>query len=296
MQSQTSPTLQAALQCLSETAIPVLAGGTDLFPGLGDAPVPERLLDISRIDELHGVTQTAEGWRIGAATTWTDVVTQSLPAAFDGLKAAAREIGSIQIQNTGTVAGNLCNASPAADGVPALLVLNACVELASVRGVRQMPLHDFITGPRRTLREPDELLTAVLVPALDSSTRSAFVKLGARRYLVISIAMVSLLLSKDEDGRLADVRLAVGACSAVAQRLRHLEALLLGRELNRDLLSLVTVESLPELKPIDDVRCSAVHRMQAARQLVRHLLERAVSDALPGASVPFPATMMEVHS
>ena len=112
----------------------IIAGGTDVYPSLGDAALRGALLDVSRVPEMRGVSETEAGWRIGGATTWTDIVKAPLPPCFDGLKAAAREVGSIQIQNAGTVAGNLCNASPAADGAPPLLTLNAVIELASSKG------------------------------------------------------------------------------------------------------------------------------------------------------------------
>ena len=134
----------------------------------------------------------AGGWRIGALTTWTDVAeAPTLPAAFDGLRAAARPIGGRQIQNAGTIAGNLVNASPAADGTPNLLALDAVVELASAaRGVRRLPVGDFVTGNRSTVLAPDELVTAVLVPdAPPASPGPTFLKLGSRAYLVISIVV-----------------------------------------------------------------------------------------------------------
>ena len=108
----------------------ILAGGTDFYPALGAKPLRENVLDINGLAELRGIAETPAHIVIGARTTWTDIVRAPLPPAFDALKQAAREVGSVQIQNAGTVAGNICNASPAADGVPALLVLDAEVELA----------------------------------------------------------------------------------------------------------------------------------------------------------------------
>jgi CO/xanthine dehydrogenase FAD-binding subunit len=173
----------------------------------------------------------------------------------------------VQIQNTATVAGNLCNASPAADGVPALLVLDAEVELRSVRGQRRVPLAHFILGNRRTAREVDELVTAVIVPDTAVRGRSAFVKLGGRRYLVISIAMAAVRVDLDGEGRIATAAVAVGSCSAVAQRLAGVERALVGSrpDATRDVLA--TVE-LPELSPIGDVRASAGYRLDAAREIV----------------------------
>lgn len=276
MSSVGSMSLASALEQLSRTPLPILAGGTDFYPALGDAPAPARVLDVSRIEGLRGLQRTPSGWRIGAATTWSDVIAAPLPPVFRTLKLAAKEVGSVQIQNAGTIAGNLCNASPAADGVPPLLTLNAVVELASVRGKRMLPLHEFILGSRLTARRDDEMLVAVHVPDMSDSARSEFVKLGARRYLVISIVMASVVLIPDEQkDSLQEVRMAVGACSAVARRLHQLEAVLQGQPLGADLSSLVTPSLLAELTPIDDVRGSADYRLHVVRQLIRELLARA---------------------
>jgi CO/xanthine dehydrogenase FAD-binding subunit len=249
-----------------------LAGGTDVFPGAGENPLTGRIVDISKVSELRGVARTDAGIRIGAATTWTDLVQADLPPAFDALRAAAREIGAIQIQNRGTIGGNLCNASPAADGVPPLLVLDADVELASVRGVRRMPLSQFAIGNRRTLRASDEILTAVIVPPPPGGARSTFLKLGARRYLVISIAMAAVFLDTGEEGAIRAARIAIGACSAVAQRLPAAEAALIGRSVGADLGENLRLEHLSELAPIDDVRASAGYRRKAALILIRRAL------------------------
>ena len=134
------------------------------------------------------------GLRIAACTTWSEIRDAALPPACDALRAAAAEVGGRQIQNAGTIGGNLCNASPAADGVPPLLALDAAVELASAAGTRRLPLAAFLLGPRRTDRRPGEILTAVLLPEAALAGRSVFLKLGARRHLVISIAMVAVRL------------------------------------------------------------------------------------------------------
>jgi N-methylhydantoinase B len=173
----------------------------------------------------------------------------------------------VQIQNRGTLAGNICTASPAGDGIPCLLALDASVELASLRGTRHLPLRAFNTGYRQTALAPDELVTALLVPKAGNGTRSHFLKLGARRYLVISIVMVAAVIESDEAGMIRSVRLAVGACSAVAQRLPLLEAALTGQSL-ADAARLVTPEHLSGLMPIDDIRGSAAHRLEAATVLV----------------------------
>ncbi len=174
-------TVDEAVQMLAAQPARVLSGGTDFFPSLGDQPAVGPILDLSRVHEIRGIVVEPDVTRIGGLTTWTDVVVAPLPRCFDALKSAAREIGGIQIQNRGTVAGNLCNASPAADGVPPLLALDAEVELASAAGKRRLPLAKFIVGNRKTLRHPEEILTQVIVPRRLDDASSAFLKLGARR-------------------------------------------------------------------------------------------------------------------
>ncbi|WP_379064715.1 FAD binding domain-containing protein [Mesorhizobium sp. UC22_110] len=267
-------TLDEALTLLDETSWRVLAGGTDFYPAQGSRPIRENILDINGIGTLRGVVEEDTHWSIGARTTWTDIIRQPLPSAFDGLKQAAREVGSPQIQNVASVAGNLCNASPAADGVPALLVLDAEVELRSTGGTRYLPLADFILGNRRTARRPDELVTAVRVPRASAAGSSAFVKLGARRYLVISIAMAAIRLTV-EDRIIRHAAIAVGACSAVATRLPHLEQALVGQRLDGPLGDIVETAAMPQLVPIDDVRGSAAYRLDAAREIVARAVQAA---------------------
>jgi CO/xanthine dehydrogenase FAD-binding subunit len=249
----------------------VLAGGTDFYPARVGKALREDILDVSRLDALRGVSRTGEGWRIGALTTWTDVLRQPLPPLFDGLKAAAREVGGVQIQNAGTIAGNLCNASPAADGVPTLLALDAQVELCSAGGVRRLPLAEFVLGSRRTARALHELVTAVRVPPRGPAARSAFLKLGARRYLVISVVMVAATVEVDLHGRVAHAAVAVGACSPVAQRLPGLEQRLLGQPLAQ-LAAVPDAADLDGLDPISDVRGTRAYRLDAALTLVRRTL------------------------
>ncbi|WP_187971551.1 FAD binding domain-containing protein [Aquibium microcysteis] len=268
-----------AIARLADGTWTVLAGGTDFYPAQSIRPIGSDILDIGAIEALRGIRHDGADICIGAATTWSDVVRARLPAGFDALKLAAREVGSVQIQNAGTIAGNICNASPAADGVPALLVLDAEVELASVRGTRRLPLQDFVLGNRRTARTPDELLTAIRVPAASGAGRSRFFKLGARRYLVISIAMAAVRVETDGQGRIARCAIAVGACSAVARRLERLEADLVGKPADATALGVVDARHFDGLSPIDDVRGTAAYRLAAAREIVGRALLDAFGTA-----------------
>lgn len=250
----------------------LLAGGTDLYPAHVGRKLARPVLDLSRVEGLRGIRQGDAGWTIGATTTWTDVIRADLPPLFDDLKAAAREVGGVQIQNAGTVAGNVCNASPAADGMPALLALGAEVELQSASGSRRLPLADFVLGSRRTARREHELVSALHVPARAAGARSVFLKLGGRRYLVISISMVAVLIEPRSDGKVGHAGVAVGSCSAVAKRLPALEARLVGRD-PAALADAVEPDDLAPLSPIDDIRASADYRRDATLTLLRRALE-----------------------
>ena len=156
---------------------------------------------------------------------------------------SAREVGSVQIQNRATVVGNICNASPAADGVPPLLTLGAQVKIGSLAGERHMPLGDFIQGNRKTALKPGEIVIGLVLPANSTTGVSSFLKLGARKYLVISISMVASRIHVS-DGRISDAALAVGSCSLVAQRLSNLESLIIGREATSDIVELIKEDHL----------------------------------------------------
>jgi len=272
--------LEEALALLGDGPWRILSGGTDFYPALAGRPIDFDVLDISGIKALRGIAQAASHTVIGALTTWTDIVRASLPPAFDALREAAREVGSVQIQNTGTIAGNLCNASPAADGVPPLLMLDAKVDIASAGGSRTLPLQDFILGNRKTALAPGEMVTAIRIPEAASTGASAFCKLGARRYLVISIAMAAARLELDQGGRIAAAAIAVGSCSAVAQRLAGLESALLRRETG-ELAPIIEAYGFAELTPIDDVRGSADYRRSAAREIVARAVARAARSDQP---------------
>lgn len=266
-------TLDEALRLAAQGGGKVIAGGTDVYPAMAQGQTPDRFLDITRIGGLRGINRTEAGWRIGAATTWTDVIRASLPPGFDALKQAAREVGSVQIQNAATLCGNLCNASPAADGVPPLLILDAEVELASAEnGTRSVPLCDFISGVRQTARKEDELVTAVIIPTPPQDMGSAFEKLGSRRYLVISITMTAASVCCDAAGKISQARVAVGACSAVAQRLPVLEAALIGQDARR---AEVDPAHLSALSPISDVRGTAAFRQEVVATQCARAIARA---------------------
>ncbi|MFT5787245.1 MAG: CO/xanthine dehydrogenase FAD-binding subunit [Ascidiaceihabitans sp.] len=270
-----SPTdLDLALEIAAQPFGKIVAGGTDVYPSAKKGVVPEFFLDLTRLRGFANITEQNGTVRIGAAMTWSQIAQANLPPAFDALKQAAKEVGSVQIQNTGTIAGNICNASPAADGVPPLLALDAKVELASAaRGTRVLALSEFLQGVRQTALADDELMTGIVIPPLPQRARSAFEKLGSRRYLVISISMVAATITCGDDGRIIDARVAVGACSPVAQRLPLLERDIIGKMVQDIRL---TDEHFTALSPIDDVRGSGLYRLDVvAEQCVRAIRKAA---------------------
>jgi len=260
-------TLDDALRALGPD-MRILAGGTDIYPATQQATLAGGVIDVAALPGLRGISQVQDGLRIGACTTWTDIAKAALPPALKALQQAALQVGGTQIQNAGTLGGNLCNASPAADGVPPLLAVDAVVELVSAGGIRQLALSAFLLGPRKTARQADEILTAILIPNASLAGQSSFIKLGARAYLVISIAMVAVRITA-KNGRINHAALAVGACSATALRLGAVEATLIGRPITTAAEAIDAADVAAALSPMDDLRATAQYRTHAATELLR---------------------------
>ena len=253
----------------------VLAGGTDLYPAHVGRAVAAPLLDITAIAALRGIRHDERGWTIGATTTWTDIVARRPAAALFGLagrgargrRRADPELRHRRRQPVQRLARRRRHAGAARArrrGRP-----------ASERGERELPIPEFVLGSRRTARAADELVVAVRVPARSARARSAFAKLGGRRYLTISISTVAVVVDVDETGAITDAGVAVGSCSAAARRLPALEARLRGAAAGDDLGALLVPGDLAVLTPIDDLRGSAAYRHDATATLVRRALREA---------------------
>ncbi len=271
----TPESLEDALALVAEGDAKIICGGTDFFPSLKQGQTPERIIDVSRIRELRDVRESRHGWRIGAGVKWATLSYRPLPRYFDCLKQASLTIGAVQIQNAATIGGNICNASPAADGVPPLLALDARIEVRSLDQTRMIPIGEFISGVRQTQIRPGELMTGILVPKMSEISGSSFVKLGSRKYLVISIAMVAAIIRSIKD-KIVEARVAVGACSETAIRLRQLESDLCGIDLAELHHFSVDDKHMRPLQPIDDIRGSAKYRIEAAKEMARRAILRAV--------------------
>ncbi len=261
--------LNEAVTVLNGQKLKIAAGCTDLFPATQKEFLGDDILDISDIKSLKGIVIENQFRKIGAMTTWSDLERAHLPPCYEMLKQCSKQVGSVQIQNSGTIGGNLCNASPAADGVPCLLSLNASIELSSAGHARTLKLENFINGSRDTEIKDNEILTSILIPLKKEKGVSAFTKLGARKYLVISIAMVACRLEV-ENNIITDVAITIGSCSAVAKRLNTLEKILIGKSINSDLINEIYQFKYNDfISPIDDIRGTGTYRNEAAKVLVK---------------------------
>lgn len=264
--------LAEALACLdTNPQMQIVCGGTDWYAARVGRPVDFPMLDIHAISELRTIEVSAQEIRLGAGVSWAELQRRSLPAHLASLVQAAREVGGWQVQHRASLGGNLCNASPAADGVVPLLALDAQVELQSVGGVRRLPLSEFITAPRTTVRAHNELLIAIVVPQQERAS-STFLKLGSRTYLVISLVMIAVLIRLDHADTIEHCAIAVGACAPVATRLSALERAIQGCKAS-DVVSWLHREVANPmwwnpLHPIDDVRATARYRLDAAQVAV----------------------------
>ena len=270
--------LDQALSLLAQSPRPtILAGGTDLWPQwTGGAPRPERLLSLHRISELRRLELEDRDatLRIGATCTHRDLVRSELVQRHcPSLSQAAATIGAVQIQNRGTVGGNIINGSPAADLPPPLLAADAEVELASAaRGVRRLPLERLLVSYRTLDRAPDELLVAVRVPVLPPGSRELFRKVGTRRAQAIS-KVVGACRATVSTGAIQSIAVAFGSIGPISVRLRAVETWLVGRTLDRETVQEAERRAAEAVTPIDDLRSSAPYRRHVTGSLLRMWLE-----------------------
>ncbi len=270
--------LDDALQAMADGDATVLCGGTDLAPQTeaGTRQYESTLLNIRRVEGLGGIKAVGDEIRIGATTTVSDIRRNALLAEVaPALVQAAECFASEQIRNAASVGGNVCNASPAGDTIPPLLVLGASVELACWRDgaaqTRRVPLEEFFVRPGKTVKRPEELLTAVVFPRPGKDFVSRFRKSGPRPALEISTVSVAVG-ARVANGKLANVRVAMGSVAPTPLRARHVEAALEGRPLDAATIAAAVAAASEDAKPIDDVRASAWYRGHLVRVFVEEVL------------------------
>jgi CO/xanthine dehydrogenase FAD-binding subunit len=253
-----------------------IAGGTDVMVQItGElGPIPERMLDLSRLDALRGIDLTAEGLVVGAAATYTDIrrsalCREHLPALVE----AAATIGAAQIQNRGTLGGNVANASPAGDTLPVLLAADAVILVGGQRGERAIPAAEFFTGYRETALAPDELILQIRFP-LPPRRELVFRKVGTRRAQAIS-KVVMALAWRDLGSSWSDVRVALGSVAPTPIRAAATEAALEGAQPTPQVADRAAETLAAELSPIDDVRSTAEYRRTVAARVLHRILREA---------------------
>jgi CO/xanthine dehydrogenase FAD-binding subunit len=254
-----------------------LAGGTDLLVLLNSGVVPgKRFLDLWGLRGLRGVRERDGGLEIGALTTFGDLLGDARVARrWPALAAAAAEIGAWQVQNRGTLGGNIANASPAGDSLPVLLALEAVVQARSVRGPRAVPFTKLFLGYRDLALEPDELITAVRLPAPPARARQFFRKVGTRRAQSISKVVLAGLLRTGRDGRVDVARVALGSVAPVTLRACRVEQVLLGARPGARALAAARAALLHDIAPIDDIRSERDYRLRVAGNVLEQFLRVA---------------------
>lgn len=263
-------TLNEALSLLEkykDKSTRILAGGTDLLVKMKTTDLKtDYLINIKNIPELNFI-DTADGLKIGAAVSLSHIerigkVKERYPALYEGIKSMA----AIAVRNMGTIAGNICNASPAADTVPSLIAYSAEVKLISKRGERTVSVEDFITGVGKTVIAADEIITQVNIPEIKKGTGSAFSKKGRVK---ADIAKINLAVYLERENNICkDCKIVLGSVAVKAIRAKEAEDLLKGQTVSASLIEKIAKKASEEIKPIDDIRSSVEYRTEIARVMV----------------------------
>lgn len=265
--------LQEALSALARVSNKptILAGGTDLMVSMERGLlVPQGILDISRLDELRKIENLPDRVVVGALATYAEII--SHPGMPEVLVTAARTIGATQIQNRGTLGGNIANGSPAGDTLPVLLALDAQIEVASVRGARMIPFKNFYTGYRTTSMADNEMILDIQIPVLPDGTKTWFRKVGARQAQTISKVVFCGRALLTPDKTVSDIRLAVGSVAPTVVHLPKTEAFLRNQPLSEKVIAEANRKARKEVTPIDDVRSTADYRRMVVGNLVGRFL------------------------
>lgn len=259
----------------------VLAGGTDLLVLLRTGQLAaEQIVDVKRIPELRGIEHVDDGWRIGAAVSGAEIGENvELSAAWPGVVEATELIGSTQIQGRATLGGNLCNASPAADTVPALMAAAATCTIAGPAGRRIVPVEDVVTGPGETCLEQGELVVDFLLPNRPPGSGDAYLRLIPRSEMDIAIVGAGVSLTLDDTGRCSACRVALGAVAPRPMLVEPAAAALIGSEVDAAALARLQQVASAAARPIDDKRGTAAYRTRVVGVMARRAAEAALERA-----------------
>jgi len=260
----------------------VLAGGTDLLVLLKDGKLKaETVMSLGGVSELNFIRSHNGGVMLGALASHRNVALSPLVhQRYPDLAEACSQVGAIQIQNLGTVGGNICNASPAADAAPPLLLMDALLTLASTRGERRVPINEFFLGPRQTVLEPDEILKEIFLPQAVGRRGATYLKLGRREAMEIAIVGIGVAVHLNgSDQVVSQCRIAMGSVAPTPVRARPAEALVENKEITKELIDEVAAVAAEAARPISDVRGSAEYRLDMIRVLCRRAMEEALGRA-----------------
>jgi len=253
----------------------LLAGGTDVMVWIQSGRFnPERVVEIWGIrPECAAITEDEASVTVGALATYSEIIaSRAVADHLPILLEACREIGATQIQNRGTMGGNIGGSSPAGDTLPVLLAYDATIILRSATGRREVPYADFCTGYRETAREPDELITEIRIPKPPAGTTQRWYKAGTRLAQAISKVMIGGVCRLDGEGRVAECRIGAGSIAAVPLLLETTAAAVTGRPIDEETIELGRTTAMAEVVPIDDVRSTAEYRRLVSGNLVARLL------------------------
>ena len=261
----------------------VLAGGTDLLVLLKDQKLTaEAVMSLAGVRDLNFIRyEDGRGATLGALATHGGVAASPIiQQKFPDLAEACSQVGAVQIQNLGTVGGNLCNASPAADVAPPFLLMDAVLILASARGERRVSIHDFFQGPRRTVLQADEILKEIFVPEVPGRRGATYLKLGRRKAMEIAIVGIGVAIHLNgSDQVVSECRIAMGSVAPTPVRARRGEEILRNQEVRDELIEEVAVVAAEEASPISDVRASREYRLDMIRVLCRRAARVALARA-----------------
>ncbi len=273
--------LQELVETLDGTGGRVVAGGTDIIPRMRRDLFPASVLvDASNVAELDFIEETDDEISIGALTTHQQMVDSALLQAVNpALVAAAASVGCNQTRHRGTLGGNIANASPAADTVPALLIFDAQIRLMRKDGERIVSLREFLVGPGKTKLESGEIIHSVTFSRLSGAWGAAFQKLGKRNGMAISVVSVAAAVVLDISGVVQDARVALGSVAPTVVRSPKVEKMLIGREASPGVIQDAANAVAADISPITDVRSTAEYRRHAAFTLTRRALEQAIEQA-----------------
>jgi carbon-monoxide dehydrogenase medium subunit len=258
----------------------LLAGGTDYLVELKHSTsVPKIVVDVSGIKEFSGIELTDQGLRIGSAVTHREIMASSIIAEqAPAMQEAALTIGAVQTRNLGTLGGNLVTCVPSMDSGPVLIALDAFVGVAGPKGKKTMPLSDFFVAPRKTALKPDELLVDIVIPTEMLARSCSFRKFGLRKGQALALVNAAASL-EIKDGKLGDVRIALGAVAPTVIRAKRAEKFLDGKTPSEELFIEAADIAASEAKPIDDFRASASYRLDLIRAGTRRVLGEALNRA-----------------